>query len=124
MRWLNRARVSFLMLFRRGTEKSRLNREFEFHLEQQIVDNVSLGMDLELAGRHLAGSAVWLAHVAEDSRILPNRNIGNRSRNRRHRFAVYRRPISVAPALAIPGPGQTGDAVRALPRSQGLLQRG
>jgi predicted permease len=49
MRWLNRARVSFLMLFRRGTEKSRLNREFEFHLEQQIAENVSHGMDPEQA---------------------------------------------------------------------------
>jgi predicted permease len=49
MRWLNRARVSLLMLFRRGTEKSRLNREFAFHLEQQIADNVNRGMDPEQA---------------------------------------------------------------------------
>jgi len=45
MRWLHRIRVLMLMLFNRGTEKSRLNQEFEFHLEQQIAENVSHGMD-------------------------------------------------------------------------------
>lgn len=49
MRWFHRARVSLLVLFRRGAEKSRLNSEFEFHLEQQIAENVSHGMDPEQA---------------------------------------------------------------------------
>ncbi len=49
MRWFHRARVSLLVLFSRGAEKSRLNSEFEFHLEQQIAENVSHGMEPEQA---------------------------------------------------------------------------
>jgi predicted permease len=49
MRWFHRARVSLLVLFSRGAEKSRLNSEFDFHLEQQIAENVSHGMEPEQA---------------------------------------------------------------------------
>src|SRR5690242_3577465 len=49
MRWFHRVRVLMLMLFNRGTEKSRLNQEFEFHLEQQIAENMSHGMEPDAA---------------------------------------------------------------------------
>ncbi|HEY2115758.1 MAG TPA: ABC transporter permease [Candidatus Angelobacter sp.] len=44
MRWLERFRMAMLMLFRRKAETERLNRELEFHLEQQIAENIGHGM--------------------------------------------------------------------------------
>jgi predicted permease len=49
MRWIHRVRPLMMMLFHRGAEKSRLNSEFEFHLEQQAAEYVSQGMGLEEA---------------------------------------------------------------------------
>src|SRR6476660_8024427 len=49
MRWVERFRMAMLMLFRRKSETERLNQELDFHLEQQIAENVSLGMEPELA---------------------------------------------------------------------------
>ncbi|MCU1219174.1 MAG: efflux transporter, macrolide exporter (MacB) family, permease protein [Candidatus Angelobacter sp.] len=49
MRWVERFRMAMLMLFRRKAETERLNRELEFHLEQQIAENVSGGMEPEQA---------------------------------------------------------------------------
>jgi len=45
MRWVERFRMAMLMLFRRKAETERLNRELEFHLEQQIAENVGGGME-------------------------------------------------------------------------------
>lgn len=42
-------RMSVLMLFRRKREAARLNEELEFHLEQQVAENVSHGMPPEEA---------------------------------------------------------------------------
>ncbi|HET9837719.1 MAG TPA: ABC transporter permease [Candidatus Angelobacter sp.] len=49
MRWWERLRMSVLMLFRRKREAARLKAELEFHLEQQIAENVSQGMPPEEA---------------------------------------------------------------------------
>jgi len=49
MRWVERFRMAMLMLFRRKVESERLNRELEFHLEQQIAENMQSGMEPEQA---------------------------------------------------------------------------
>lgn len=49
MRWLNQFRMATLKLFRRGAETQRLNRELEFHVEQQTAENVAHGMDAKEA---------------------------------------------------------------------------
>jgi predicted permease len=49
MRWFHRVPSLMMMLFRRDAEKSRLNSEFEFHLEQQAAEYVSQGMSREEA---------------------------------------------------------------------------
>ena len=49
MRWMQKFQMAMLMLFRRGSEKQRLNRELQFHLEQQTAENVSSGMAPEEA---------------------------------------------------------------------------
>jgi len=53
MRWFQRLIMSFQMLFRRGKEGARLDDELQFHLEQQIAENVAAGMSEEEA-RHAA----------------------------------------------------------------------
>jgi len=53
MRWLQKLIMSFQMLFRRGKEGARLTDELQFHLEQQIAENVAAGMSEEDA-RHTA----------------------------------------------------------------------
>jgi predicted permease len=49
MRWVERFRMAMLMLFRRKREAARLNAELEFHVEQQIAENVGRGMEPEQA---------------------------------------------------------------------------
>jgi predicted permease len=44
MRWFERFRMAALMLFRRQNETARLNDELQFHLEQQINENIANGM--------------------------------------------------------------------------------
>ncbi len=51
MRWFHRLQMFFLTLFERNREAVRLNDELAFHLEQQIAENVSLGMSPEEARR-------------------------------------------------------------------------
>src|SRR5207302_7915850 len=63
MRWVERFRMAMLMLFHRKAETERLNRELEFHLEQQIAENVSSGMEPEqarLAALRLFGNPTLL----------------------------------------------------------------
>jgi len=59
MRWFHRVRPLMMMLFHRGVEKSRLNSEFEFHLEKQTAEYVSQGMgpdEARLAAIRLFGN--------------------------------------------------------------------
>ena len=44
MRWFERILVSMRMLFRRSAETARLNDELQFHLEQQVKENMGRGM--------------------------------------------------------------------------------
>jgi predicted permease len=44
MRWLERFRMSLMMLFHRPAATARLNDELEFHLEQQIAENIAHGL--------------------------------------------------------------------------------
>jgi predicted permease len=47
MRWFEQFRMAILMLFRRKNEAARLNHELQFHLEQQITENIANGMSPE-----------------------------------------------------------------------------
>jgi predicted permease len=49
MRWVQRLQMSMMALFRRQSEKARLQAELAFHLEQQIAENVAGGMAPEEA---------------------------------------------------------------------------
>jgi len=49
MRWLIRIQMKMRMLFRRGTASVRLDDELQFHLDQQIAENVAAGMNAEEA---------------------------------------------------------------------------
>ena len=49
MRWKEKARMSLQMLFRRGHASRRLDAELQFHLEQQIAENLATGMNPEEA---------------------------------------------------------------------------
>jgi hypothetical protein len=44
MRWLERFRMAMLMLFRRQSETARLNDELQFHLDQQVKENIARGL--------------------------------------------------------------------------------
>jgi predicted permease len=70
MRWVERFRMAMLMLFRRKTETERLNQELEFHLEQQIAENVGRGMEPEqarLAALQVFGNPTLLREEARSS---------------------------------------------------------
>ena len=70
MRWVERFRMAMLMLFRRKAETERLNRELEFHLEQQIAENIGGGMEPEqarLAALRLFGNPTLLREEARTS---------------------------------------------------------
>jgi predicted permease len=53
MRWIDKTRMSLLMMLRRGRADHRLTAELQFHLEQQIAENLAAGMSAEEA-RHAA----------------------------------------------------------------------
>src|SRR2546427_6742111 len=45
MRWGEKLRLRIRMLFHRGQEVQRLDDEIHFHLEQQMAENISAGMN-------------------------------------------------------------------------------
>jgi predicted permease len=49
MRWLERFRMATLMLFRRQQQTVRLNDELQFHLDQQVKENIARGLSPEEA---------------------------------------------------------------------------
>jgi len=49
MRWLARIQMKMQMLFQRGKAGARLDDELQFHLEQQIAENVAAGMNADEA---------------------------------------------------------------------------
>lgn len=67
MRWLEQFRMAALMLFNRKQEAAQLNAELEFHLEQQIAENVRRGMapeEARLAALRLFGNPTLLREEA------------------------------------------------------------
>ena len=70
MRWWERLRMSLLMLFGRKREAARLSAELEFHLEQQIAENVGRGMapeEARTAALRLFGNPTVLREEARSS---------------------------------------------------------
>ncbi len=53
MRWFHRLRMRLKMLFQRSDADAQLNEELQFHLDQQIAENIAAGMSAEEA-RHAA----------------------------------------------------------------------
>ena len=49
MRWLERFRMATLMLFRRTKQAARLDAELQFHLDQQVQENMARGLSPEEA---------------------------------------------------------------------------
>src|SRR5262252_945215 len=49
MRWAQQFRMRILMLFHRRSENARLQKELEFHLEQQVAENLARGMSADEA---------------------------------------------------------------------------
>ncbi len=70
MRWFHRLQMFFLMLFERKREAARLNDELAFHLEQQIAENVKLGMIPEEARRQAMLRFGNPAVLSEDTRSV------------------------------------------------------
>src|ERR1051326_4774337 len=63
MRWWERVRMAMLMLCHRKREAARLSAELDFHLEQQIAENVGRGMapeEARLAALRLFGNPAVL----------------------------------------------------------------
>ena len=70
MRWIQQVRMSLLTLFRRRSEKARLQEELSFHLEQQVAENVAGGMEPEearFAALRLFGNPTLLDEEARSS---------------------------------------------------------
>src|SRR5579875_3722760 len=51
MRWLDRIRMGMEMLLGRGRAGRRLDEELQFHLDQQIAENIAAGMSAAEARR-------------------------------------------------------------------------
>ncbi|HTW81537.1 MAG TPA: permease prefix domain 1-containing protein [Terracidiphilus sp.] len=49
MRWWYQSLISARMLFRRGRGSQRLDAELQYHLDQQIAENLAAGMPSETA---------------------------------------------------------------------------
>ena len=63
MRWFNQLRMRFQMLFGRSRATARLDDELQFHLEQQIAENLAAGMssdDARCAALRLFGNPAFL----------------------------------------------------------------
>src|ERR1041384_6010512 len=70
MRWAQRFRMAVLMLFSRKNEKDRLNTEVQFHLDQQIEENLGVGMtpnEARAAALRLFGNPALLEEEARST---------------------------------------------------------
>ena len=70
MRWAQRFRMAVLMLFSRKSEKDRLNTEVQFHLDQQIEENLGVGMtpnEARAAALRLFGNPALLEEEARST---------------------------------------------------------
>ena len=70
MRWLNRFRMAVWMLFRRQSETARLNDELQFHLDQQVKENIAKGLapaEARYAALRLFGNPTVLREEARST---------------------------------------------------------
>jgi len=70
MRWAQRFRMAVLMLFSRKSEIDRLNGEVQFHLDQQIAENIGAGMppdEARAAALRLFGNPTLLQEEARST---------------------------------------------------------
>ncbi|HLJ87184.1 MAG TPA: ABC transporter permease [Candidatus Angelobacter sp.] len=70
MRWTQQLRMKILMLFGRRHAAARLDQELAFHLEQQIAENVAVGMgpsEARSAALRLFGNPTLLREEAQSS---------------------------------------------------------
>jgi predicted permease len=98
MRWLEKVRMRIEMIFRRSRAAGRLDEELQFHLEQQIAENIAAGMSPDDA-RHAAlrafGNPAALRDQARETwswsgveSVLRDVRIGTRTLQRTPGFAV------------------------------------
>jgi predicted permease len=97
MRWIEQFRMLVKMLFHRSKESARLHDEMQFHLEQQIKENIAIGLSPEEA-RYAAlrtfGNPALLREQAQSTwswnwmeKILRNIRYGVRTLSRSPGFA-------------------------------------
>jgi predicted permease len=70
MRWFDRFRMAIWMLFHRGAETARLDDELQFHLDQQIQENLAQGMpptEARYAALRAFGNPTLLGHQARST---------------------------------------------------------
>jgi predicted permease len=70
MRWFDRFRMAMLMLFRRRVQTARLDNELQFHLDQQIKENLAHGMpptEARYAALRAFGNPTLLRHQARST---------------------------------------------------------
>src|SRR5580765_8405555 len=73
MRWLDQLRMRLRTLFMRERIESELNREFQFHLQEQIAENLSAGMapeEARYAALRRIGGVTQLQERCRDERGL------------------------------------------------------
>ncbi len=97
MRWLEKIRMQLKMLLHRGREAQRLDAELDFHLEQQIAENMAAGMSREearYAARRAFGNPTLLGEQARETwswnrveMVLQNMRISVRTLTRTPGFA-------------------------------------
>src|SRR5579871_6120853 len=70
-RWLDIARLRLRSLFRRGLVDDEMNRELQFHLDQEIENNVRLGLppsEARSAALHRLGGIAQIQEECRDMR--------------------------------------------------------
>jgi predicted permease len=70
MRWLEKTRMCLHMFLHRGQEAQRLDAELRFHLEQQIAENIAVGMspdEARCAALRTFGNPTLLREQARDT---------------------------------------------------------
>jgi predicted permease len=97
MRWIEKFRMTVKMLFHRRNESARLNDEMQFHLEQQIKENIASGLspaEARYAALRVFGNPALLREQAQSTwswnwmeKILRNIRYGVRTLGRSPGFA-------------------------------------